>query len=206
MLARGARRRGRDKRCRRRARAGSGALREPMRRTWMRRGDFHSTLPVWSLGEIRTGYTCNVLLQDAAPAACVAAASTWRSARPAARTPSSSTMCTVRAADRLFAGSPGGGTGPRRAGAPGMARKASLPFRPDPRAAAEGKRRPVRPRRAISPSPFPRPASAPRGLPSWSSRADAALLRLRAVMHAGVVGGLLGLREIHQYGALGAQP
>ncbi|MDM9622497.1 glycosyltransferase [Rhizobium sp. S96] len=30
---------------------------------WMREGDFHSTLPVWVAGEIRTGYTCNVLLR-----------------------------------------------------------------------------------------------------------------------------------------------
>ncbi|MDX8506451.1 glycosyltransferase [Mesorhizobium captivum] len=30
---------------------------------WMRKGDFHSTLPVWVRGEIRTGYTCNVLLK-----------------------------------------------------------------------------------------------------------------------------------------------
>lgn len=30
---------------------------------WMRNGDFHSTLPVWVGGEIRTGYTCNVLLR-----------------------------------------------------------------------------------------------------------------------------------------------
>lgn len=30
---------------------------------WMREGDFHSTLPVWVDGEIRTGYTCNVLLR-----------------------------------------------------------------------------------------------------------------------------------------------
>lgn len=30
---------------------------------WMRKGDFHSTLPVWVQGEIRTGYTCNVLLR-----------------------------------------------------------------------------------------------------------------------------------------------
>ncbi|MBP1852957.1 glycosyltransferase [Rhizobium halophytocola] len=29
---------------------------------WMRKGDFHSTLPVWVNGVIRTGYTCNVLL------------------------------------------------------------------------------------------------------------------------------------------------
>ncbi|WEX08165.1 glycosyltransferase family 2 protein [Chelativorans sp. AA-79] len=30
---------------------------------WMRRGDFHSTFPVWVGGEIRTGYTCNVLMR-----------------------------------------------------------------------------------------------------------------------------------------------
>ena len=29
---------------------------------WMRKGDFHSTFPVFVKGEIRTGYTCNVLL------------------------------------------------------------------------------------------------------------------------------------------------
>ena len=30
---------------------------------WMRRGDFHSTFPVLVGGEIRTGYTCNVLMR-----------------------------------------------------------------------------------------------------------------------------------------------
>jgi len=30
---------------------------------WMRRGDFHSTFPVCAGGEIRTGYTCNVLMR-----------------------------------------------------------------------------------------------------------------------------------------------
>lgn len=35
---------------------------------WMRRGDFHSTHPVWAGGEIITGYTCNVLLRRASPA------------------------------------------------------------------------------------------------------------------------------------------
>ncbi|WEZ85294.1 glycosyltransferase family 2 protein (plasmid) [Rhizobium sp. 32-5/1] len=30
---------------------------------WMKRGDFHSTVPVWVAGEIVTGYTCNVLLR-----------------------------------------------------------------------------------------------------------------------------------------------
>ncbi|MBZ9604923.1 glycosyltransferase [Phyllobacterium chamaecytisi] len=30
---------------------------------WMSKGDFHSTFPVWVRGEILTGYTCNVLLR-----------------------------------------------------------------------------------------------------------------------------------------------
>ncbi len=29
---------------------------------WMRKGDFHSTRPVWIGGTIQTGYTCNVLI------------------------------------------------------------------------------------------------------------------------------------------------
>ena len=48
---------------------GATAVLGPVRATyrqdapdWMRKGDFHSTLPVWVRGEIRTGYTCNVLL------------------------------------------------------------------------------------------------------------------------------------------------
>ncbi|TJV44546.1 MAG: glycosyltransferase family 2 protein [Mesorhizobium sp.] len=39
------------------------ALYRPDAPDWMRRGDFHSTLPVWVQGEMRTGYTCNVLLR-----------------------------------------------------------------------------------------------------------------------------------------------
>lgn len=35
--------------------------------SWMRRGDFHSTKPVWTDGEIRTGYSGNVLLDRASP-------------------------------------------------------------------------------------------------------------------------------------------
>jgi succinoglycan biosynthesis protein ExoM len=34
---------------------------------WMKRGDFHSTRPVWVDGEIRTGYTCNLLLARSSP-------------------------------------------------------------------------------------------------------------------------------------------
>jgi len=35
---------------------------------WMQNGDFHSTLPVWVNGWIKTGYTCNVLLDMRSPA------------------------------------------------------------------------------------------------------------------------------------------
>jgi succinoglycan biosynthesis protein ExoM len=34
---------------------------------WMKRGDFHSTSPVWVKGEIRTGYSANTLLRRASP-------------------------------------------------------------------------------------------------------------------------------------------
>ena len=39
------------------------ALYAPNMPVWMKRGDFHATLPVWVAGTITTGYTCNVLLQ-----------------------------------------------------------------------------------------------------------------------------------------------
>lgn len=42
------------------------ALYRPDAPDWMRQGDFHSTLPVWVRDEIRTGYTCNVLLRTGA--------------------------------------------------------------------------------------------------------------------------------------------
>ena len=43
------------------------ALYGPGTPDWMRSGDFHATRPVWVNGEIRTGYTCNVLMRLAAP-------------------------------------------------------------------------------------------------------------------------------------------
>lgn len=43
------------------------AVYNPDAPNWMRCGDFHSTHPVRVDGEIRTGYTCNVLMRFAAP-------------------------------------------------------------------------------------------------------------------------------------------
>ncbi|NTF34057.1 glycosyltransferase family 2 protein [Rhizobium skierniewicense] len=43
------------------------AVYKPTVPEWMRRGDFHSTRPVWVNGQIITGYTCNTLLRMKAP-------------------------------------------------------------------------------------------------------------------------------------------
>ncbi|GAK69690.1 glycosyltransferase [Agrobacterium rubi] len=43
------------------------AVYKPTVPDWMRKGDFHSTLPVWVNGKIITGYTCNTLLRMKAP-------------------------------------------------------------------------------------------------------------------------------------------
>lgn len=47
------------------------AIYDPATPDWMARGDFHSTLPVVSDGVIRTGYTCNVLIRRAKPFAAL---------------------------------------------------------------------------------------------------------------------------------------
>ena len=47
------------------------AVYDPHTPEWMVRGDFHSTLPVVSNGAIRTGYTCNVLIRRAEPFAAL---------------------------------------------------------------------------------------------------------------------------------------
>lgn len=47
------------------------AVYDPQTPEWMVRGDFHSTLPVTVNGAIRTGYTCNVLIRRADPFAAL---------------------------------------------------------------------------------------------------------------------------------------
>jgi succinoglycan biosynthesis protein ExoM len=44
------------------------AVYDPTAPTWMAKGDFHSTEPVFVDGSIRTGYTCNVLIHWTVPA------------------------------------------------------------------------------------------------------------------------------------------
>lgn len=47
------------------------AVYDPATPGWMVRGDFHSTAPVVRNGAIRTGYTCNVLIRRAGPFAAL---------------------------------------------------------------------------------------------------------------------------------------
>jgi len=171
---------------------------------WMRRGDFHSTAPVWVNGEIRTGYTCNVLLRRASPAI----------------------------AGRRFnlaLGETGGEdteyfTHIHRAGAkisfaanafveetvtPGRARLSWLAKRRYRMGQTHG-------RLLAGNTPFvKRPAqmvlaTAKAGFCGLVSLglSPLAIQRnrygLRAVLHLGVISGLMGVREIRQYGQLGA--
>lgn len=171
---------------------------------WMRCGDFHSTRPVWVDGEIRTGYTCNVLLD------------LTRRALSGRRF-------------NLALGRSGGedteffrhmhAAGGRIAYAPD-----ALVFEPVPEKRARiawlAKRRfrfgqthgrllneqgqpakkMIEIARAVAKSAYCAVASLLLiGSPVARSR-----YALRAIMHAGVVSGLLGVRELQQYGAAAA--
>lgn len=43
------------------------AIYNPKCKDWLRKGDFHSTYPVWVGDEIITGYSCNVLIKRTSP-------------------------------------------------------------------------------------------------------------------------------------------
>lgn len=172
---------------------------------WMRRGDFHSTRPVWVGGEIRTGYTCNVLLRLGSP---VVAGRRFN----------------------LALGKSGGEdtayfTQMNRAGGKISFSPEALVFEPVPEQRARFGWLAVRRYRmgqthghlmAEGTSATARPLQIARAAAKSGYCATAGLLLaplavqrnrylLRAVMHAGVVTGLAGARIIHQYGKLEAR-
>lgn len=171
---------------------------------WMHRGDFHSTAPVWVNGEIRTGYTCNVLLRRASPAI-------------------------AGRRFKLALGESGGEdtdyfTHMHRAGGkiafaanafveepvpPGRARLSWLARRRFRMGQTHGRllagdapiaRRPAQLALAAAKAGF----CALAGLSCAPFAIQRNRYGLRAMLHLGVVSGLIGVREIRQYGRLGA--
>ncbi|QRM57344.1 glycosyltransferase family 2 protein [Sinorhizobium sp. BG8] len=171
---------------------------------WMRNGDFHSTMPVWVRGEIRTGYTCNTLLRPDAPS--------LRGRRfnlALGRTGGEDTEFfthmheaggRIAFAEEAWLDDP---VPENRASFGWLAKRRFRVGQTHGRLLAEGA------------SALKRPASvalaAAKATVCFVSGAVFALspitrnrFLLRGVMHTGVVAGLLGAREIRQYGALEA--
>lgn len=167
---------------------------------WMRRADLHSTRPVWVGGEIRTGYTCNVLLR--------------LTARPIAGRRFSLSLGRTGGEDTEFF-SLANRAGARIAFAP-----AAWVYEPVTENRATfgwlAKRRYRMGQthgRLLAGRPDNGSKAAQMGLATAKSLfcAGACLATavlparrysyaLRAIMHAGVVSGLMGVREIEQYG------
>jgi succinoglycan biosynthesis protein ExoM len=172
---------------------------------WMREGDFHSTVPVWVKGEIRTGYTCNVMLRLASPSV-----EGRRFDLELGRSGGEDTEFFTRLHD----------AGGRIAYAPNALAREPVPasrarfgwlakrrFRSGQthgRLLGEGRSTAAIVSQLIL-------AMAKAGYCAGATAISAALPQrrnryaLRGIMHAGVVVGLLGVREIQQYGE-GAPP
>ena len=153
-------------------------------------------------GEIRTGYTCNVLLRRGSPSP-EGRRFNLALARPAARTPNSSPHGRGRRPHRLCAGGLVDEPVPRRPRAVRLAGEAPVPQSARRMARLLGRNaRGGEPASGKSGLPRPRSAIASRRqrrrslVPVRRNR-----YALRGVMHAGVVSGLLGVREIRLYGA-----
>ena len=171
---------------------------------WMRRGDFHSTRPVWVAGEIRTGYTCNTLMRMGAPSV--------RGRRfdlTLGRTGGEDTdfFTQVHRDGGLIAFAPDAWVEePVPAGRTRLSWLAKRRFRSGQ---THGRLLQERHGRfgnlgnvilATAKSGY---CWAAAGV-FFPSRPTSMAYALRGIMHAGVVGGLLGVQEIRQYGLKGA--
>ncbi|NVD42955.1 glycosyltransferase family 2 protein [Ensifer sp. HO-A22] len=169
--------------------------------SWMRRGDFHSTRPVWVGGEIVTGYTCNVLLDRKRPSLAGR-----RFNLALGRTGGEDTEFFTHMHND------GGGIAyapdalvyeivpEKRARFEWLARRRFRSGQTHGRllvqtAAASGKTAEIV--RAAAKSGYCLTAS----LLFVASPVVRSRYALRAIMHAGVVSGLFGVRELEQYGA-----
>ncbi|MCY1241877.1 hypothetical protein D9M72_548020 [compost metagenome] len=167
----------------------------------MRRGDFHSTRPVWVGGEIVTGYTCNVLLDRNRPAL-----SGRRFNLALGRTGGEDTEFFThmhKAGGRLAYASDAlvyEIVPEKRASFEWLAKRRFRSGQTHGRLLAQGasgSSKPVEIIRAAAKSGYCAIAS----LLFVVSPVVRSRYALRAIMHAGVVSGLFGVRELEQYGA-----
>lgn len=171
---------------------------------WMRRGDFHSTAPVWVDGEIRTGYTCNVLLRSASPAI---AGRRFNLALGESGGEDTDYFTKVHAsggrivfAANAFVDEP---VTASRAHLSWLVKRRYRMGQTHGRLLAENASVVKRPAQLAL-------AAAKAGACTFASLAFSpfAIRRnrygLRAMLHLGVISGLMGVREIRQYGELGA--
>ncbi|MDI7862064.1 glycosyltransferase [Rhizobiaceae bacterium n13] len=171
---------------------------------WMQKGDFHSTLPVWVGGEIRTGYTCNVLLKLAAPSLANRRFNLALGKSGGEDTEFFGNAFDAGARIAFASNAWVHETVPeKRASFGWLARRRFRMGQTHGRLLAVNASATSRPRQlvlAIAKSGFCAAACVALGfVPVRRNR-----YALRAIMHAGVVSGLLGVREIQQYGAVEA--
>lgn len=167
---------------------------------WMRDGDFHSTFPVWVRGEIRTGYTCNVLLRRTSPRV---AGRRFNLARGRTGGEDTEYFTRLHQAGGKIAYAPQAWVG--EAVPPGRARFSWLAKRRFRMGQTHG-------RILGGEASF---AAAGRHLALAGAKAAYCFLAaglaihsacrrnrhvLRGIMHVGVIGGLAGVRELRQYG------
>lgn len=168
---------------------------------WMQAGDFHSTMPVWVGGQIKTGYTCNVLLD-------------MRSGRIAGRTFALSLGQSGGEDTHFFTQlTEAGGTiefAPEAlVSEPVPAKRASLAWLAKRRFRSGQTHGRILAAKTPGVGRFKHSVLAGLKLGYCAAVAAAAApfavtrnrYALRAALHAGVVMGTLGMREIRQYGA-----
>jgi succinoglycan biosynthesis protein ExoM len=167
---------------------------------WMKRGDFHSTAPVWVKGGIRTGYTCNVLLRRSSPHVA-----DRRFNLALGRTGGEDTeyFAHLHDAGGIIAFAPEAlayePVPDSRARLSWLAKRRFRVGQTHGRLLGKGRRAAIAPQvglAAMKAGYCFAAAAALAVLPVQRNR-----YALRGIMHAGVVSGLFGLREIRLYGA-----
>nr|prf ExoM protein [Sinorhizobium meliloti] len=168
---------------------------------WMRSGDFHSTLPVWAKGEIRTGYTCNALLRRDARSLL---GRRFKLSLGKSGGEDTDFFTGMHCAGGTIAFSPEAWVHEpvpeNRASLAWLAKRRFRSGQTHGRLLAEkahGLRQAWNIALAGAKSGF----CATAAVLCFPSAASGNRFALRAVLHAGVISGLLGLKEIEQYGA-----